>query len=244
MTAPARAPGGVPLLETRGLCAFYGPVRALDAVSLALDAGGVTALLGANGAGKTTLLRALCGMVRTTGEVWFAGRRIDRLATDAIARAGVAHVPEGRGTFGSLTVEENLRAAALGGGRPASARAERVYGCFPRLHACRRRRAGDLSGGEQQMLAIGRALMGTPRLLLLDEPSFGLAPRAVGQLFSVLGAVTREDGVTTLLVEQNAALALELADVACVLEAGRLVLAGTPADVRRAPALRRAYLGA
>jgi len=236
-------PAPTALLALRELSAFHGPVRALDTVSLSLGAGTVTALLGANGAGKTTLLGAICATVRTTGEIWLDGGRIDALPTDAIARLGVAHAPEGRGTFVSLTVEENLRAAAYAGGRAAEARAARVYRLFPRLHARRRQPAGQLSGGEQQMLALGRALMTAPRLLLLDEPSFGLAPRAVGQLFAVLRAITREEGVTTLVVEQNAALALDLADQASVLETGRLVFAGTPQGVRASPALRRAYLG-
>jgi branched-chain amino acid transport system ATP-binding protein len=238
------------LLTTHGLSAFYGPLRALESVTLDVPAARVTALLGANGAGKTTLLRALCAMVRTRGEVWFDGERIDAWRTDTIARAGVAHVPEGRGTFVSLTVEENLMAASLSRrashearGRSESARAELVYRYFPRLAERRRQRAGQLSGGEQQMLAIGRALMLAPRLLLVDEPSFGLAPLLVAQVFEVLHTATRDEGLTTLLVEQNAHLALGIADQACVLHAGRLVFTGTADDVRRDPALRRAYLG-
>ena len=239
--SPASDPG---LLALRALSAFYGPVPVLDRVSLALPKGSVTALLGANGAGKTTLLRAICGMVRTAGEVWLDGARIDGWPTERIARAGVAHVPEGRGTFASLTVEDNLRAAALARREGANQRAERVYGYFPRLRERRRQRAGQLSGGEQQMLAIGRALMLAPRVLLLDEPSFGLAPQVVEQVFDVLSTITREERATTLVVEQNVGRALRRAGRACVLETGRLVFEGTADDVRRDPALRRAYLGA
>jgi branched-chain amino acid transport system ATP-binding protein len=242
MTADGPA-GQAPLLAIEHLSAFYGPVRALDGVSMSLSRGTVTALLGANGAGKTTLLRACCGMVRTTGARWFDGDRVDGWTTDRLARAGVAHVPEGRGTFAGLTVEENLRAAGLARRAAAARTVDRVFADFPRLAERRHQRAGQLSGGEQQMLAIGRALMLEPRVLLLDEPSFGLAPQLVRQLFDVLAVITRRGGVTTLIVEQRADLALELANRAVVLETGRLVFDGTADEVRRDGALRRSYLG-
>ncbi len=235
------------LLEVRDLTAGYGggpPV--LHGVSLVVEEGGVTALLGANGAGKTTTLRALCGMIpATAGEIRFAGERIDGQPTEAIARRGIAHVPDGRGTFAELTVEENLRLGAITR-RDRAAVAEdfeRVFGLFPRLRERRRQQAGTLSGGEQQMLAIARALLLRPRLLLLDEPSFGLAPLMVQEIFRILAHVRAEAGVAVLLVEQNAALALDLADHACLLETGRVVLQGEAAALRRDAAVRRAYLG-
>jgi branched-chain amino acid transport system ATP-binding protein len=226
------------------LSAYYGPVQVLDRLTLTAAPGSVTALLGANGAGKTTLLRALSGLVRTAGEIWFEGARIDTWSADAIARAGMAHVPQGRGTFPSLSVEENLRVAGLARRVGAASRIDRVYQYFPRLRERRRQPAGQLSGGEQQMLAVGRALMLPPRLLLLDEPSFGLAPRMVDQLFDVLAAITRDERVTTIVVEQNVERALALAERAWLLETGRVVFAGGAEDVRHDAALRRAYLGA
>jgi branched-chain amino acid transport system ATP-binding protein len=238
----ARHPG---LLEVEGLRASYGPVRALDGVDVSVAEGAVVAILGPNGAGKTTTLRALTGMVRATGRVTFAGRRLTGLATERVVRLGVAHVPEGRGTFPALTVEENLRLGAYTRRDGAGVRADldRWYGAFPRLAERRGQAAGSLSGGEQQMLAIARALMLHPRLLLLDEPSLGLAPLVTRELFEVLGQVKREQRTTMVLVEQNANLALELADHAVVLEAGRTVLAGPAAEVRADERVRRAYLG-
>ena len=234
------------LLEARGLRAAYGATKVLHGIDLDVATGQVTALLGANGAGKTTTLRALSQMtVATQGSITLDGARIDGLATEEIARHGVGHVPDGRGTFVGLTTEENLRlGASARRDRPAvAADLERVYRYFPRLHERRRQQAGTLSGGEQQMLAIGRALMGRPRLLLLDEPSFGLAPLVVRDIFAIMRRINGEEGVAILLVEQNARLALELASTAYLLETGRIVLAGPASEVRRDDAVRRAYLG-
>ena len=233
------------LLEARGITAFYGATKALHGIDLALDEGSITTLLGANGAGKTTTLRALCGMVRSEGEISFAGRRIDGRITEDIVRLGIAHVPEGRGTFVRLTVEENLQLGAMTRRNRAeiAADTERVYGHFPRLKERRHQQAGTLSGGEQQMLAVGRALMLRPRLMLLDEPSFGLAPLIVQELFEILRAVNRESGVSLLLVEQNAELALEAADQAYLIETGRIVRSGPAEELRADEGVRRAYLG-
>ncbi|ABX37448.1 ABC transporter ATP-binding protein [Delftia sp. WSY_4] len=237
------------LLEIRGLHAAYGSVRVLDGIDMDLAEGRVTALLGANGAGKTTTLRAICRhLVDTRGEVRLAGERIDRHSTERIARQGVGHVPDGRGTFAQLSAEDNLRLGAQA--RPTrAARAdvggdmERMFGYFPRLRERRTQQAGTLSGGEQQMLAIARALMGRPRLLLLDEPSFGLAPLVVRDIFGILRRINAEQGTTILLVEQNARLALELAHSAYLLETGRIVLHGPSEAMRRNDAVRQAYLG-
>jgi branched-chain amino acid transport system ATP-binding protein len=233
------------LLEIEQLHASYGPVRALHGVDLTVQEGGVVAILGPNGAGKTTTLRALTGMVRTSGRMTLGGRSLAGLSTAAIARLGVAHVPEGRGTFPALTVEENLRLGAYTRRDPAGVRADiaRWYQRFPLLARRAGQPAGNLSGGEQQMLAIARALLLRPRLLLLDEPSLGLAPMVTRELFGVLGLVKQEQGTTMLLVEQNATLALDLADHAYVLEAGRTVLAGRADHVRADERVRRAYLG-
>jgi branched-chain amino acid transport system ATP-binding protein len=244
-TSPAKRERRAALLEVEGLRAGYGPVRALHGVDVEVAEGGVVAVLGPNGAGKTTILRALTGMVRASGRITFAGRRLLGLPTERIVRLGVAHVPEGRGTFPALTVDENLRLGAYLRRDSAAVRADldRWYTVFPRLADRRGQAAGSLSGGEQQMLSIARALLLRPRLLLLDEPSLGLAPKVVRELFEVLGRVKREQRTTMLLVEQNANLALELADQAYVLEAGRTVLAGPAAEVRTDEQVRRAYLG-
>jgi branched-chain amino acid transport system ATP-binding protein len=233
------------LLEVKGLHAAYGATRVLHGVDFEIVEGGVTALLGANGAGKTTTLRALCAMVRTQGEIRFGGERIDGRNTEDIVRRGIAHVPDGRGTFALLSIEENLRLGAYTRKDRAAVEAdlERVYGYFPRLRERRRQQAGTLSGGEQQMLAISRALMLAPTLMLLDEPSFGLAPLLVGELFAILRRINAQERVSMLLVEQNAAMALELADSAYLLETGRVVLSGAAADLKRDDAVRRAYLG-
>ncbi len=233
------------LLEVKGLRASYGPTRVLHGMDFALDPGSITTLLGANGAGKTTTLRALCGMVKTSGQINFAGRRIDGRATEDIVRLGVGHVPDGRGTFAHLSTEENLRLGAYTRkDRPqVHEDIERMYGYFPRLKERRRQQAGTLSGGEQQMLAVSRALMLRPKLLLLDEPSFGLAPLVVQELFRILGEINRSEGVAMLLVEQNAALALELAGHAYLIETGRGVLSGPAAEIKRDDSVRRAYLG-
>ena len=233
------------LLEARALHAAYGHTRVLHGLDFAIEQGSITALLGANGAGKTTTLRALCAMVRTEGEIRFGGERIERRNTEDIVRLGVAHVPDGRGTFALLSTEENLRLGAYTRkDRPAvEADLERVYGYFPRLRERRRQQAGTLSGGEQQMLAISRALMLSPKLMLLDEPSFGLAPLLVRELFDILRTINQREQVSMLLVEQNAAMALELADSAYLLETGRVVLAGSSSDLKQNDSVRRAYLG-
>jgi len=233
------------LLEVTDLQAYYGDTRVLHGMNFAMDEGSITALLGANGAGKTTTLRALCGMVKLSGAVTFGGARIERRATEDIVRLGVAHVPDGRGTFAHLSTEENLRLGGYTRKDKAALEAdmERMYGYFPRLRERRRQQAGTLSGGEQQMLAVSRALMLRPRLLLLDEPSFGLAPLVVQELFRILEAINREQRVSMLLVEQNAAMALALADRAYLMETGRVVLSGAAKDIKRDDAVRRAYLG-
>jgi branched-chain amino acid transport system ATP-binding protein len=233
------------MLETAGLEAFYGEQQALFGVGFDLDAGHVRTLLGANGAGKTTVLRALCGMVRTGGDIRFDGKSINGWATEDIVRLGVAHVPEGRGTFVRLTVEENLQLGAITRRDHAAIAAdiEQIYHHFPRLKERRTQQAGLLSGGEQQMLAVGRGLMLRPRLMLLDEPSFGLAPLVVEELFGILREVNRDTGVAMLIVEQNAALALELAEHAYLLETGRIVMDGPSEAIAADEAVRRAYLG-
>ncbi len=233
------------LLEVDEVEAGYGDVVVLRDVSFEVEEGGVAAVLGPNGAGKTTVLRAISGMVRPSGEVSIDGRSIAGMDPSKIARLGIAHVPEGRGTFAGLTVEENLSVGAYRRRDRSGVRRDRdrCYEYFPRLRERRGERGGNLSGGEQQMLAIARALMLEPRLLLLDEPSLGLAPIVTQQLFSILGEIVREEGMTMLLVEQNAKLALALADYAYVLEAGRIVLAGEAENVKDDEAVRHAYLG-
>jgi branched-chain amino acid transport system ATP-binding protein len=232
-----------PILQLRALKAFYGQSEVVHGIDLAVEEGGMTVLLGANGAGKTTTLRAICGMVRSEGEIVFAGKRLDRRATEDIAALGVAHVPEGRGTFVALTVEENLRLGGYTRLRNAPANMERMYGYFPILAERRRQQGGALSGGEQQMLAIARALMMEPRLLVLDEPSFGLAPRIVEDIFKIVERIKQEQHVSVLLVEQNANLALELSDHAYLLETGYVVASGTAKALADDPQIRRAYLG-
>ena len=233
------------LLEVANLGAFYGATRALHGLSFALEQGGITTFLGANGAGKTTTLRAISGLVKITGEIRFEGARIDGRKTEDIARRGIAHVPDGRGTFAELTVEENLRLGAHARRDHADVGRdfEVVYRYFPWLKERRRQQAGTLSGGEQQMLAISRGLMMRPKLFLLDEPSFGLAPLVVQEIFAIMRAINREQKVSMLLVEQNANLALDLADHAYLLETGRVVLSGSADDVKQNTAVRRSYLG-
>ena len=233
------------MLEVNGLHAFYGQSQALHGLDFALAEGSIVTLLGANGAGKTTTLRALCGMVRMSGEIRLDGKPIVGRATEDIARLGIAHVPEARGTFVRMTVEENLRLGAMtrhdrGG---IAADLDQVYAEFPRLRERRQQQAGTLSGGEQQMLAVGRALMLRPRLMLLDEPSFGLAPLIVEELFENLRRLNRERRVAMLIVEQNAALALDLAEHAYLLETGRIVMAGPAREIAKDEAVRRSYLG-
>ncbi len=233
------------MLEVDGLTAFYGEQQALFGVGFGIDQGGVRTLLGANGAGKTTVLRALCGTVRAGGDIRFDGKRITGWATEDIVRLGIAHVPEGRGTFLRVTVEENLQLGAMTRRDRAGIASdiEGVYEHFPRLRERRIQQAGTLSGGEQQMLAVGRALMLRPKLMLLDEPSFGLAPLVVEELFAILRRVNREMGVAMLIVEQNAVLALDLAEHAYLLETGRIVMDAPAAVIGADEAIRRSYLG-
>lgn len=234
-----------PMLQVRQLEAFYGPTRVLKGVDFQVAEGGIATILGANGAGKTTTLRALSGLIRTAGEIRFKGERIDGLPTEKIAARGVAHVPDGRGTLVNLTVEENLRVGAYLQRSKAQAAAtmERMFGYFPRLRERRHQQAGTLSGGEQQMLAISRALMQKPSLLLMDEPSFGLAPLVIREIFQIMRTINEQEGVSILLVEQNVALALDLADHAYLLETGSMVAGGSAAQLRDDEQVRRAYLG-
>ena len=233
------------LLEVKGLQAFYGQTQSLYDVGFEIETGGITTLLGANGAGKTTTLRAICNMVRTEGDVVFEGRSMRFLPTESIVRLGFAHVPEGRGTFTTLTVDENLRIAAYTRSDKAAVKRDldMVFEYFPRLRERVQQQAGTLSGGEQQMLAISRALMLGPRVMLLDEPSFGLAPLIVVDIFKILRRINAEAKCSLLLVEQNAALALELADHAYVLETGRVVMSGPSEVVKNDENIRKSYLG-
>ena len=233
------------ILTLEGIEAFYGQTQALFGVDLGVGQGGITAILGANGAGKTTILRAISGMVRSKGTIRFDGDALGRRDTEDISRLGIAHVPSGRGNFLRLTVAENLRLGSyVRRDRDGiAADLEQIYRDFPVLMERRRQQAGTLSGGEQQMLAIARALMLSPRLLLLDEPSFGLAPLLVRKLFDIMGRINQERGISILLVEQNVALALELADRACLLETGRVVARGTSAEIRDDTRVRSSYLG-
>ena len=233
------------ILQVKGLSAWYGQIRALFDLDLTIEQGGVTALLGANGAGKTTSLRAICNMVRRAGTTTMDGVDISRRSTEDIVRLGVAHVPEGSGTFVALTVEENLKLAFhIRRDRKAAERdMEKVFSYFPRLKERIHQQAGTLSGGEQQMLAVARALMLAPRLMLLDEPSFGLAPLVVQEIFRILRRINEDEKVSMLIVEQNAALALELADHVYLLETGKVVTSGPSAMVKNDETLRKAYLG-
>ncbi len=225
--------------------AFYGQTQSLYDVGFEIPTGGITTLLGANGAGKTTTLRAICNMVRTDGTIRFDGKNIRGMATEEIVRQRIAHVPEGRGTFTTLTVDENLRIAAYTRKDKQAVKdeLERVFTYFPRLKERIQQQAGTLSGGEQQMLAIARALMLSPRLMLLDEPSFGLAPLIVLEIFRILRRINEEEKVSILLVEQNAALALDLATHAYVLETGKVVMSGPSDVVKNDENVRKSYLG-
>ena len=233
------------LLSVRDLEARYGDTRVLRGVTFEVAEGGITTILGANGAGKTTTLRAVCGMVKTVGEITLGGKRIEGRPTESIVRLGVAHVPEGRGTCVQLTVQENLRLGAYARRDPGNLDQdiERVCRYFPVLAERRQQVAGTLSGGEQQMLAVARALMLRPKLLLLDEPSLGLAPLVVREIFRIIRTINREEHVSVLLVEQNASLALGLADHAYLMETGNVVMSGPAAELRQNDAIRRAYLG-
>jgi branched-chain amino acid transport system ATP-binding protein len=233
------------LLELHGVEARYGPIKALHGVSLTVADGEIVALLGANGAGKTTTLRAISGTVRHSGEIVFEGKQIARGKPDAVARAGIAHVPEGRGLFTQLSVWENLRMGAYVRGERRTLRLEapRVFKYFPWLERRRDQQAGTLSGGEQQMLALARALVGRPRLLMLDEPSLGLAPTVVQELFRIVKELNADDGLTVLVVEQNANVALDAAARAYVLEVGQVAIEGDSAELRRHEGVRKSYLG-
>lgn len=233
------------LLEVKDLFAGYGGTEVLHGLSMKIEEGSITTLLGANGAGKTTMLRALCKMIKVRGQIMFDGQAIEGKATEDIVRLGVAHVPDGRGTFGSLSTEENLQLGSYTrkDKQEVALDQEKMYSYFPRLKERRQQQAGTLSGGEQQMLAIARALMLRPRLLLLDEPSFGLAPLIVREIFDIMHTINQRDKVTILLVEQNAAMALDLAKYAYLLETGKLVLSGLSEDLKQDEAVRRSYLG-
>jgi branched-chain amino acid transport system ATP-binding protein len=233
------------LLEVKDLFAGYGATEVLHGLSMQIEEGSITTLLGANGAGKTTTLRALSKMIKVRGQIMFDGQAIEGKATEDIVRLGVAHVPDGRGTFGSLSTEENLQLGSYTrkDKQEVALDQEKMYSYFPRLKERRNQQAGTLSGGEQQMLAIARALMLRPRLLLLDEPSFGLAPLIVREIFDIMKTINQTDKVTILLVEQNAAMALDLANYAYLLETGKLVLSGLSKDLKQDEAVRRSYLG-
>lgn len=234
----------VPVLEVRDLSASYGPVKALDGVSLRAEAGRVTAVLGANGAGKTTLLRTISGLVRSTGgTVLLDGTDITRVPVEAMVGKGMSHVPEGRGVIAELTVDENLRVGSLFRGKVAKEEFDRVYELFPRIAERRDNPAHTLSGGERQMLVVGRALLARPKVLLLDEPSLGLAPRIVAQIFGLVRRLVDEEGLSVLLVEQNARSALSVADVGVVLNLGRVVVTDQASRLMADEDLRHAYLG-
>ncbi len=232
------------LLEVRGVSGGYGPVQVLHGIDLDVEEGEVAVVLGANGAGKTTTLRAISGMLACSGSIRFDGAELRGKRTEAIARAGIAHVPQGRGTFGDLTVEENLRLGAIArrDGDGASDLATWLE-AFPVLAERKTSLAGTLSGGEQQMLAIARAMMSRPRLLLLDEPSLGLAPLITQDVFRRLGELNRDRGLTVLVVEQNANLALEIGHRGYVLETGRIVTAASAEQLKHDDTVRKAYLG-
>ena len=233
------------LLELEGVEARYGPIHALHGVSLSVDEGEIVSLLGANGAGKTTTLRSISGTVRTSGAITFAGRSVVDKGPEAAARAGIAHVPEGRGILGELTLWENLRLGAYTrrDRRVVKGDLERVAGYFPWMSERRNQEAATLSGGEQQMLALGRALAARPRLLMLDEPSLGLAPIIVHELFRIVTELNAKEGLTVLVVEQNANIALQASSRAYVLEVGRVAVEGASDELRRHEGVRRSYLG-
>jgi branched-chain amino acid transport system ATP-binding protein len=234
------------MLRLSDVHASYGPVLALRGVSVEVADGGVITVLGANGAGKTSTLRAVSGVLRpSAGQIEYQGERIDHLAPDRIVQMGISQVPEGRQTFVELTVLENLRLGAYTRRDAAQVRTDldRVFGYFPVLAERRKQEAGLLSGGEQQMLAIGRALMARPRLLLLDEPSLGLAPLLVREIFTIIKSINQEEGIAVMLVEQNANLSLEIASHGYVLETGKVVTQDTAERLRKDESVRRAYLG-
>lgn len=231
------------LLEVTQLRASYGQVDVLLGIDLEVTQGNIVVILGANGAGKTTTMRAISGTMSRSGTVMFDGENITSLSAEAIVGRGIAHVPQGRGTFSDLTVEENLRIGGYSRRDPIESDIKRWYETFPRLEERRSQKAGSLSGGEQQMLAIARALMSRPRLLLCDEPSLGLAPLITQELFEVLRTLNREEGLSVLLVEQNANLALKIANQVYLLEVGQVVASGAAASMAGDERIRKAYLG-
>ncbi len=233
------------LLEVKGLTASYGATQVLFDIDFRLAQGEITAILGANGAGKTTTLRAICQAVKTGGSVLFDGQQLVGKSTESVVRLGVAQVPDGRGTFTALSVEDNLKLGAYVRKDRAGIAddIEKAYTRFPRLKERRHQQAGTLSGGEQQMLAISRALMLRPRLLLLDEPSFGLAPLIVAEIFRIMRRINEEEKVSMLLVEQNANIALDVAHHAYLLETGRIAVSGPSAQIKNDETIRRVYLG-
>jgi len=232
------------LLELSGVVGGYGPVQVLHGIDIAVEEGQVVVVLGANGAGKTTTLRAISGIIPVKGSITFDGGSLLGKRPEAVAKAGIAHVPQGRGTFTDLTVEDNLRLGAVSAkGTDIGGDVRRWFDVFPRLGERRQQTAGSMSGGEQQMLAIARAMMSRPRLLLLDEPSLGLAPLVTRDLFQKLGEFNRNDGLTILVVEQNANLALDIGNHGYVLETGHIVTSGSAESLRGDDAVRKAYLG-
>ena len=231
------------LLELRDVEARYGPVRALHGVSLAVEQGQIVAVLGANGAGKTTTLRSISGTVKRNGQILFDGKPLGRRGPEAVARLGVAHVPEGRGTFAEMSVEENLKLGAYVHRGSIDGDIDRVGQYFPWISARLDQHAGTLSGGEQQMLALARALMSRPRMLLLDEPSLGLAPLVTREIFRIVSELNEKEGLTVLVVEQNAAIALEVASYAYVLEVGKVAVSGPSEELARNETVRKSYLG-
>jgi len=234
----------VPLLELAGVSAGYGHRSVLHEIDLDVDEAEIVAILGANGAGKTTLLRAISGAIQRAGTLLFGGRSLLNSSPADTARMGIAHVPEGRGTMGQLTVYENLQLGAYArSDRGISGDFERVFTYFPVLRERRRQLAATLSGGEQQMLAIARAVMARPRLVLMDEPSLGLAPRVMASIFELIGAINRDLRTAVLLVEQNAVAALDISHRAYVLESGRVAMSGASADLKADEGVRRSYLG-
>ena len=234
------------LLKVEGLTAGYGPLRVLEGIDIEVGEGQIVVMLGANGAGKTTTLRALSGVISRSGSVMFEGADITKAGPDVIVRSGVAQVPQGRGTFPELSVEDNLHAGAYvlhGGSSSMHADIAKWFEIFPRLAERRHQRAGSLSGGEQQMLAIARALMSRPKLLMCDEPSLGLAPLITQELFRVIERLNKEEGLAVLLVEQNANLAMHMASHVYLLETGRIVASGSAAELSADDTIRKAYLG-
>jgi branched-chain amino acid transport system ATP-binding protein len=231
------------LLELRDVEARYGPVRALSGVSLAVEQGQIVAVLGANGAGKTTTLRSISGTVKRSGQILFEGKPLGRRGPESVARLGVAHVPEGRGTFAEMSVEENLKLGAYVRNGSIDEDIVRVSEYFPWIATRLGQHAGTLSGGEQQMLALARALMSHPRMLLLDEPSLGLAPLVTREIFRIVSELNEKEGLTVLVVEQNAAIALEVASYAYVLEVGKVAVSGPSEELARNESVRKSYLG-